>query len=238
MNIVDLIILAVLGYAFYKGYKKGLAASIAGLAGHLVGLVTAYILSTPVVRVLDRSFNLVKGLIPWFNEQLALPVGARPVKISRIPFDQAEKMINDYDLPAIFKNIMLSYIDEVEQMPVTHGINTLGEAVAYLVGNFILTSIVFLLVFGITSWIIGRVIPRFLKKASPAPVNLFDHLAGAGLRTVGAAVSIAVSLGVVLPIFSVGLLKDRGSILSAFAVLIQNSKIANMFTQAVIQVIS
>jgi hypothetical protein len=238
MNIVDLIILALLGLAFYRGYNKGLMASIAGLVGHLAGLVTAYILSTPAARMLDRSFNLVKGFIPWFHEQLALPAAAKAVTISKIPFDQAEKLISDYDLPAIFKDIMLSYMDEVAQMPVTHGINTLGEAVAYLVGNFILTSIAFLLIFGITSLIIGKGIPRLLKKASPAPVTLFDRFAGAGLRMTGAAVSIAVTFGVVMPVFSIGLLKERGSILSAFAVLIQNSKIANIFTQAVIQVIS
>lgn len=238
MNIVDLIIIALLGLAFYRGYKKGLMSGIAGLAGHITGLVAAYILSTPVTRTLDDSFSLVKSLIPWLQERLALPAAAKSVAISGIPFDQAEKIISDYDLPAIFKDIMLSYMNEVAQMPVTHGINTLGDAVAYLVGNFILTSTVFLIIFGIISMIIGKGIPRLLKKAGPAPVNLFDRLAGAGLRVTGAAVSIAVTLGVAAPVFSVGLLKERGSILSAFAVLIQESKIANIFTQAVIQVIS
>lgn len=238
MNIVDLLILAALGFAAYKGYKKGLMTALAALAGHLIGLAVAVLLSGPVARVLDGSFNLIKGTVPWLTEQLALPVSANSVKISQMPLDKAVKMINDYDLPDLFKKIMLRYVDDVAKMPVTHGINNISEAIAYLVGSFMLSSAAFLLIYGIIYHLIGKGIPRRLKKASPRPVSMLDSLAGAVLRATGTGIGIAVSLGLVMPVLSIGLFKERGSVLSAFAVLIKNSKIANAFMQGILQLIT
>jgi len=238
MNVIDYLILAALAYAAYTGYKKGLAAGLARLAGYFFGLAAAYIFSTPLARWLDKSFELVKKLTPWFTEQLALPAATRSAGIASIPFEKAEKIISDYNLPDTFKTIMLNYVDEVAQMPATLGIKTMGEAVAYLVGNFVLTALIFFFIYGVTAWVIGKVVPGHMKKAAPGPVNLIDNLAGAALRLAGTAISIAVTLSVLMPVFSIGLIKSRGSVMSAFAVLFQNSKLANMFMQGMMQLIS
>lgn len=238
MNIVDLLILAALGIAAYRGYKKGLMAALGALAGHLFGLIAAIFFSGPLARILDGSFNLIKGSMPLLAEQLALPAAASTVRISEMPLDKAINMINNYDLPDLFKKIMLRYVDDLAKMPVTHGINNLSEAIAYLVGSFLLSAASFLLIYGLISQVLGKGLPRYLKKASPGPVSMLDSFAGAGLRAVGTGIGIGVTLALVMPILSIGLIKERGTVLSAFAVLIKNSKIADMFMQGILQLIT
>lgn len=238
MNIIDLFILAAITYALYRGYKKGLMASFGKLIGYFCGLAAAAFLSGPLAGWLDDTFNLIKGVTPWLTEQLALPAAAGTARISQVPFDKAVKMINDQQVPVVFKNIMLKYIEDVTKMPAVRGIDNLGEAIAYLVGTFLLTALTFLFVYGVTSLVVGRGIPMFLKKAGPRPVNLFDHMAGAVLGAAGTAIGIAVTLAVLMPLFSIGLIKGQGSVLAAFAVLFQNSKIANIFMQSILQLIA
>ncbi len=238
MNVVDIIILAVLSWAVIRGYKKGLAASFARLAGYFFGLVAAVFLSAPLAGWLDGTFNLAKGLTPWLHDRLALPAAANTAKISQLPFDKAAQIIKNYDLPDSFKNIMLNYIDEIAKMPVMLGINNLSEAVAHLVGSFMLTAAAFLVIYGVVSLLIGKVIPSYLLKAGPRPVKKLDHLAGAILGGAGATISVAVTIGVIMPVFSIGLFKSKGSVLSAVAVLLQESKIANMFMQTVLRLIT
>lgn len=237
MNIVDIIILLALGLAVYKGYNKGLMASLAGLAAYFAGLLAAVLFSGTLARWLDSSFGLTKSITPWLAGQLAIPTSAGATRISQVPFDKAVNMINDYDIPEVFKKIMLGYIDEVSKLPVTRGIDNLGEALTYLVASFILSALAFLLIYWITSKIIGKVIPRFLKKVSPRPVNALDHLGGAAMGAAGTTLTIAVSLAVFMPVLSIGLLKPRGSVLAALAVLLQNSKLATLFMQGMVQLI-
>lgn len=238
MNIVDILILGAVGLAAYKGYKKGFITALTALAGNLTGLVAAAFLCGPLAGMLDGALKVVRVITPWLREQLAIPAAANNISISQMPFDQAIKIINDYDLPDLFKGIMLRYVDDISKMPVTHGINYLGEAIAYLIGSFLFTSLIFLLIYGGVYHLIGKSIPRYLKKASPGPVRLLDSFTGAVLRASATGIGVVVSLALAMPILSIGLVKERGSVMSAFAVLIQNSKIANMFMNSILGLVS
>lgn len=65
MNIVDIVILLILGIAAYKGYQRGLFVSILSVIAFLVSLGMAFILLDWGVELLGDYIEGLKGLLPY-----------------------------------------------------------------------------------------------------------------------------------------------------------------------------
>lgn len=64
MNWLDWLIVAIVGLSVWQGFRRGLLASLAGLAGLLVGLFVAYTYNRPLAEYLVINWNAVEKLKP------------------------------------------------------------------------------------------------------------------------------------------------------------------------------
>ncbi len=209
--VLDIVFLAVLAYAARKGYKKGVFATLSAVAGYVIALVGTLILFPLVQVFLTRQVHLTEKLSPWVAEKMALPAASFQTKIADVALDKAVEMIKQRDLPDFFKEIMLNYVRDFTQLPVTKGINNLGQGISFTIANFLVNAIGFFLLITCLALFFRIIIPKLFKTVSPKPVRLIDKLGGAALGTCGGLVSIGVLVVVLIPLASMGALKGNPS---------------------------
>lgn len=125
MNLLDILFLAVLAWAAWKGYRKGVIATLSSVVGYVAGFTGLLLFYQPLRSILSRDLRLGEKLTPWVAEKLALPASSFQTKIGDMAMDKAIEMINQQDLPAVFKEIMTGYVRNFEKLPANGGINTL-----------------------------------------------------------------------------------------------------------------
>ncbi|MHB9095070.1 MAG: CvpA family protein [Eubacteriales bacterium] len=225
MVFLDIVFLAIFGFAVYKGYKKGVFATLTSIAGYLVGLIGTLVLYKPLQGILGKQLHMAEKLSPWVAKSLSLPVSSQ--QINGLAMDKAVEIINQRQLPNVFKEIMIQYVRDFSKLPLSKGINTLGEGIAYTISDFLVNSLSFIILFSCLALILRIILPKLFKTVSPRPVTFIDKLGGAVLGSCGGILSIAVLLIVLIPLGSMGALKGNPSVL---ANQMQNSLVVNLFT--------
>lgn len=240
MNFLDILILIGLAWAVIRGYRKGVVVSLFKLLGYLAGLATGYIFSEVLAKILDRSFGLTKAMMPWLVKTVTLPASTSNVNIADIQFEKAQELIDNLPLPNNFKDMFMQYINELAQFPAAHGINKLGEALVYIISNFLLSAICFMVVYVLVSHVIAVTIPKWIKKVSPAPVKFTDHLGGAVLGLAGGLISLAITVAMLLPVAAAGALEGntKATFIGKVAFLFNNSVIVDKLSKLVIGLVS
>jgi len=211
VNLLDIIFLAILGFAAYRGYGKGFFKVVSNVAGYIVGLLGAFFLYKPLANFLGGQLNLREKLAPWITDSMALPVTVFQVRIRDVAVDQAAEIINQQKLPEIFKEVMMKYIDEISELPLTRGIETLGDGITYTVSNFIISAASFFIIYLGLSLLFRAVLPKLFYAVNPKPVKFIDKFAGAVLGLGGGLLSLTVLVFVLTPLASVGVIKGNPS---------------------------
>ncbi|HHX96496.1 MAG TPA: CvpA family protein [Clostridia bacterium] len=70
MNIIDGLILLVLFWGAYKGYRRGLLSSLVGLASVLIGLMVAWQVEPQISLWFEESFQTITKLAHYLAEHL------------------------------------------------------------------------------------------------------------------------------------------------------------------------
>jgi len=240
VNILDILIVGGLALAIRKGYKKGVITSLFSLLGYLTGLLAAVLFSEVLAKVVDRSFNVTGKMIPWFSESSTIPAGVAEASIRELPLEQAEEAFLAMPLPESLQAPFLELIQDIAELPTTHGIETLGEGIAYLLSAFIITALCFIFLYVVVSRFLGKTIPSLFKKASPGPVNTLDHLGGALLGLLGGIISVGIMVAMLIPVAAIGAVKGTQSagLLLIITRLFNDSFLVSKLSGIVISLIS
>jgi hypothetical protein len=89
MNWLDWLIVVIVGLSAFQGLRRGLLASLAGLAGIVVGLFVAYTYNRPLAEYLVINWNVGEKLKPlvmpffkiWMPYQDSVQSVSQPGKI-------------------------------------------------------------------------------------------------------------------------------------------------------------
>lgn len=209
MNLLDIIFLLVLAWAVYKGYSRGMVGTLSRLAGYVLGLIGTAIFYWPLQIFLSRQLKLVDKLSPWVIDSLAIPASSQ--EINSLVIDNAVAVINQKELPAAFKEIMVNYVQDFANLPVSKGITTLGQGIGYLISD-LLISLLSLVILAVVFMFVFRILlPRLFKAAAPSPVTTLDKVGGAVFGLVGGLFSVAALVILLTPLASMGALKGNPS---------------------------
>lgn len=209
MNLLDIIFLLILAWAVYRGYKRGMVGTLSTLAGYVLGLIGTAIFYWPLQIFLSRQLHLADKISPWVVDSLAIPAASQ--KINNLAIDTAIAMINQKDVPDGIKEILIKGIQDFANLPASKGITTLGQGIGYIISDFIVSSLSFIILAVIFSVFFRIIIPKMFKAAAPKPVTSVDKLGGAVFGLAGGLLSVGVVVIVLIPLASMGALKGNAS---------------------------
>lgn len=211
MNVLDIIFVIILGYCAYRGYQKGLFATISRVAGYVVALIGAMALYQPLALFLGNELRLREVLSPWIAEKMAIPAASFQTDINDVAFDKAKGIIESYQLPELFNNIMEDIISKIAEVPIASGVNTLGEGITYTVSGFILNAVSFVLIYMLLSILFRIVIPKLFTGVNPKPINFIDKISGSVLSMGGGLLTVSALVILLTPLASMGAMKGNES---------------------------
>jgi uncharacterized membrane protein required for colicin V production len=211
MDLLDGLFLLILFFTAYKGYKKGFFATVSTVIGYVVAIIGTFVFYQPLAAYLGSELGLTKIVSPWVLEKLTLPAAAFQTQITEIAFDKAAAIINQQQLPEVFKKSMLEYVKDISSLPINYGINNLGDGIAFTISNFFITALSFFLLYGFLSLIFRAIIPKVFKTVSPKPIAFLDKLGGAVFGTCGGILSVAALVMILTPLASMGAMKGNSS---------------------------
>jgi uncharacterized membrane protein required for colicin V production len=209
MNLLDIILLLLLAWAVFRGYKRGVVGTLSTLAGYVLSLIGTAVFYWPLQIFLSRQLHLVEKLSPWVVNNLGIPAASQP--ITSFPIDMAVEMVNQKDIPYAFKEIMVKYIQDFADLPVKKGINSLGEGIGYIVSDFMISAFSFVFLAVVLSVFFRILLPRLFNSAAPRPVTALDKAGGAAFGLAGGFLSIAALVLLLTPLASIGALKGNPS---------------------------
>lgn len=226
MNLLDAVLLGILGFSIYKGYKKGVIGALSSVTGYVLGLFAAILLYRPVADFLSFHFKLESKLAPWVTENLGLPATAFETKISDLAMGQATEIISQQNIPQIFKDVMVDFVEQIFTLPLTKGIVSLGDGITYIISNYLITGIIFLGLFSCLVILFRSILPKLFKTVSPQPVTAIDKLGGAALGALGGTLTVGAFMVFLVLLGTMGAMKGNESPL---ANLLKNSFLVTTF---------
>ena len=132
MNIIDGVILGTLLLGAYGGYRKGLVMSVAGLFCHIAGLAGAFFLYRPVADFLNSQFGLNELLVPVITKVIPIPSQVAEISLHKVSFAQAVERVSQLNIGAEYAQQVINVVKDLEQLAQVPGVETLGQAIAYL----------------------------------------------------------------------------------------------------------
>jgi len=214
LNSLDIIFLIILGFSTYRGFNRGIIASVSSLAGYIIGLLGAALLYQPMAIFLGDQMGLKTALSPWVAEKIALPASSFETRINEMALDKAAELIDQQQLPAVFKDVMMEYVSTISELPVTEGIQTLGEGISYTLSTFLISALSFILLYAGLSIIFRIIVPKIFNTVNPRPVRFLDKLGGAAMGAAGGLLSVVILVAILTPVASLGAFKGNESTLA------------------------
>ena len=225
MDLLDIILIAALGFSCYKGYKRGVFKALFSIVGYVVSFVGALCLYQPLALFLGDKLPLGGQLSSWVAQKMAIPTAAAQTRISDAPLEKAVQIINNQQLPEVFEKAMMEYVQDISKLPLTKGINTLGEGISYTISNFLIGALSFFLIYIGLSLVFRKILPKLFSTVSPKPVTITDKMGGAVLGFGGGLLTVTAFVIILLPTASLGGLKGNPGFLAG---QMQNSLIVNL----------
>ena len=166
MNIVDIIILAILGLSVLVGLYRGFIASVASMGGCLLSLGLSFLISPAIVSAIQKDPNILRTLASYSDAATKLGDQA----LSRTPVadltqNAMTEVINRVSLPAPLNSLLQSNL----QNKVFGAAADVGTYISQTIIGAILNVICFILCFLVLMLVIHLVI-NFLKVVFKFPV--------------------------------------------------------------------
>lgn len=200
MNYVDLVLIIILALGAFKGYRRGFIYTLGGLFGWIVSLVIAMMYSSNLKIFFDEKLMLSNKLGEWLGEHLPLPDFAQSAGSS---VSEVQQSINNMPLPGFMKE---SLTEQVIILNATgDGSASLAQVVGYGLADIIVKGIAFLILFFIVSFIIKLLIMLFSRGVNATVFGGVNRLGGLIMGTVINACIMAVVVGVLYPLLTVGM---------------------------------
>lgn len=218
MNLLDLIIIAIIGFSIFSGMSKGFTLTVLRLVAFVASALVAYIFYPVVARLLGSTVLSTLGIYVEGNEYVNdVMLANQP--ITALSPDSINAAIQNANLPAPFSSALHSNISN--QALANQNASTLGDYFDATLANVLLGIIAFLIIFLLVRLILGIVI-RATDSVTRLPVlKQFNSLLGGALGLVRGVLFI-FALFMLVPILTLILPADtvmpyiNGSLLAPF----------------------
>ncbi|MZP29618.1 hypothetical protein GTO91_07860 [Heliobacterium undosum] len=193
MNALDIIIVSLIAFTFYRGWRRGLLASLLGVGAFFFAFPLASSLFKPIADLLDQQFRVVAALQSFFLQRFAPSIPAAQVKPDVAPSLNLERVVKDLPLPDFYKQEMARQLSDLN-MVVPEGVRNLAELVANYVAHSVWNSLVFLLIFLVFALVVKIAAAGWIRLRGDGWIGTADKLLGAVLVSLAAWVATAVVL--------------------------------------------
>lgn len=199
MNALDGFIAIIVGFAFYRGFRRGFLAALLGAGAWVLGLFLSSTVYKPLAQWLDQQLAAVAWLQNYFLQKFPLPMPAARVKVDVVPSLNLERVLKDVPLPQFYKDVMVRELGELT-VPIPSSVNTLADMVANYLANSLWNALVFILLLGGLSLLAKIVAATWIRIRGEGLLGSADRLLG-GILAAGAT---GVVLAMVLAWFYAG----------------------------------
>ncbi|MDD4588236.1 MAG: CvpA family protein [Heliobacteriaceae bacterium] len=190
MNAIDGFIVICLGFAFYRGWRRGLLAALLGIGAYGLGLFLAATGYKSLASWLDGQLTAVARIQEWLGAELALPATASRIKVDVVPSLNLERVLADLSLPPFYREEMLQQLSQLT-VPVPAGVETLAQLVTNYVANSLWNALIFVLLFLLVSGGAKQVARVWMYRRGNGLLGTVDRLCG-GVLTTGVATVVLV----------------------------------------------
>lgn len=223
MNIFDILIIIILIWGSYKGFRRGLLKSLGGILSWIIGLFVALNYNDSLANYMDKQFSFVNTFGQVIKEIMPLP--SFSFEANNISLAIISVGIEEMALPDFIKKNLMDNISQIlqsgEAIPAT-----LPEIIGLGIASMILKGLAFVVLFLITGALIKigiNFISNILGVTLLGPIN---KLAGMVLGLFVNIIVLAVLIGVLSPIIIVS--ASQGSNMAG---IIQSSKLFTYFLE-------
>ncbi len=212
-NGMDIFILVCVLICLVLGWQRGLLKTLIGFLSFFAGIIVAVIFSGKITAVLNEKYGLSEMLRPFFEKHVHLPDALIARDVSTMELENLNDQLNGLDLPAFIRDLLLKAIDASKEVGAS-----LTSAVGSSVADLFVTMLVFIGVTIIVMFLIRIIFNKILFQVFPGLIGLLDHIGGAAMGMLNAAVLIVILTLVLVP------LKDMTSFFGIDSSLLQQLK--------------
>ncbi|MGB9749889.1 MAG: CvpA family protein [Caldisericia bacterium] len=161
MNFLDGVIILVLIFASFLGYKKGILKTIISIAGFILSIYLAYRFSSNLTLFLENRMNFVTNIKNYIASHINLPP---ETKIVPSTIENLKLYISNLFLPKFFKSWLLENLPFLSSF---QNLITVYDSYLYLLSivigeiiSFFILFLVFMIIFSIIKTILGGIIHK------------------------------------------------------------------------------
>ena len=168
MNLIDWIIIAILGLSVLVGLYRGFISSVASMGGCLVSLGASYFLTPRVVEYLTLNTSLQDTIASYTGAtKLAGPIAG--TEVGGLTADQIADAVQQINLPPPLDKLLESNLANGVYRSVAGMTQNIGEYVSRTIVDAVMSIICFLLTF-VVLMILFHIIINLLNAIFKFPV--------------------------------------------------------------------
>lgn len=192
--------LGVVGIGAVKGLARGMILTLFDTVGYMAAVAVATIFTRPAAATIDGIFHLES----WVTQALSqiIPLPAASASPSGVPAADLVRQVGGLGLPQVYERVVLARLSSSASSPAGGEPLVLSGLIYDAIGNFLVTMLVFFVLFLLTKGILSLTGGLFHRVFGAGVLSLFNRAAGLVLGAVRSGIILAVLLGVLVPALS------------------------------------
>lgn len=227
VQIFDLILIIIMVWGAYNGFRKGLVGTVASLISQILGFFIALKYYWLLVAWADAVFNVRGALNNFLRTRLTLPDAILSIKLEP-PLLDLKSLLEKFPLP----EFLTSQLSQVEQVMGSASADTivLGEVIYDFITNAILNTAAFLIIWAVIVAILMLLAYIFQRIARLSVIGVIDSLGGLVVGAVVIILILSIIAGLLQPIIQAAALA-KSPALQGLANILNNSRIVPYYLE-------
>jgi len=168
MNLVDIVIIAILGLSVLVGLYRGFISSVASIGGTLLSLGLSFWLSPSLVKWVQGNPDLIRSLMSYTDAQSRLgDLNLSLTQVSTLNAEGIAGILERVKLPYPLNTLLQTNLEK--QVFAPSGLTQVGDYVSQTIVGAILHVICFIVCF-IAIMLVFHIVLNFLKVVFRFPV--------------------------------------------------------------------
>ena len=168
MNLVDIVIIAILGLSVLVGLYRGFISSVASIGGTLLSLGLSFWLSPTLVNWVQANPDLIRSLMSYTDAQSRLgDLNLSLTQVNTLSADGITRILEKVKLPYPLNTLLQTNLEK--QVFAPSGLTQVGDYVSQTIVGAILHVICFIVCF-IAIMLVFHIVLNFLKVVFRFPV--------------------------------------------------------------------
>lgn len=209
MNSLDIIMALTLLFFAYRGFKKGIFATVSAFIGYLISIIGAFLFQKKVAETLNAQFHLSQKITPLVTKWVSLPTTTLSAKITNKAVEKSTGQLNQLGLPNFINKIFTDRLEQAFSNSVSKGIHSIGQGIIYALNSFLIDTISFVVIFVALALCFRYLIPIAFRKLSPKSINMLDKLGGAFFGCCLGLIFLSVIIVILSPVSLISFLQGN-----------------------------